>query len=204
MSNASFLFLEGNPAWLDFVNTRYVSGDAPVDAMETYDDLLAWLRKAGLLVSGDADSAARGWKDSTQSREAIKVARDLRSELHAAAVQVAKNGSFPASALRLLNSLLESAPGIHRLVPTESGFRMDYEAAPKKAVHLLEPLVRSAADFLSRADLGRVRKCDNGKCVLYFYDSTRNGRRRWCAMAWCGNRNKAAAHYQRSKEQEGS
>jgi predicted RNA-binding Zn ribbon-like protein len=81
---------------------------------------------------------------------------------------------------------------------------MDYEAAPKKAVHLLEPLVRSAADFLARADLGRVRKCDNGKCVLYFYDSTRNGRRRWCNMAWCGNRNKAAAHYQRSKEQEGS
>ena len=37
-------------------------------------------------------------------------------------------------------------------------------------------------------------------CVLWFYDTTRNGTRRWCFMAICGNRAKAHRHYDRVKK----
>src|SRR6266851_5443894 len=37
-------------------------------------------------------------------------------------------------------------------------------------------------------------------CVLWFFDTTRNGTRRWCSMAACGNRAKARRHYDRIKK----
>ncbi|WP_433023369.1 CGNR zinc finger domain-containing protein [Kribbella sp. CA-294648] len=35
---------------------------------------------------------------------------------------------------------------------------------------------------------------------MHFYDSSRKANRRWCSMAGCGNRAKAARHYARSKD----
>jgi predicted RNA-binding Zn ribbon-like protein len=198
MDEPRFLFLEGNPAWLDFVNTKFVLGDRPVDRLQTYFDLLDWLRAAGLLEAGKAEAAARAW----DGREALLRARTLRSTLHDAAEQQARTGRFPASAVRALNDLLEGAPGAFRLSQEGGALRLSYSATPRKAVHLLEPLARSAAQFLAAADLRRIKKCGNEKCVLYYYDTTKNQGRRWCSMALCGNRMKAAAHYQRSKERD--
>lgn len=198
MSDTRFVFLEGNPAWLDFVNTRFVLGDALVDRLEGYPDLVDWLKEASLLESGKAEAAARSWN----GREALEEARKLRESLHDAAGALARNASFPAATVRLLNALLAAAPGTYQLTPSEGGLQLGYGSAPKNALQLLEPLARSTAQFLSSADLRRVRKCSNEHCVLYFYDGTKNQARRWCSMAQCGNRMKAAAHYQRRKERE--
>jgi predicted RNA-binding Zn ribbon-like protein len=46
-----------------------------------------------------------------------------------------------------------------------------------------------------RAD--RIRRCAHPDCVLWFLDTSRNGTRRWCSMAGCGNRAKAQRHYSR-------
>ncbi len=200
MEEPRFLFLEGNPAWLDFINTKFVLGERPVDRLQTYDDLIDWLRAAGLLEGGRPEVSARAWN----GREALHRARKLRGALHDAAEQQSRNGRFPASAIRALNELLEAAPGIYRLSPADDGLALTYASAPRKALHLLEPLVRSAAQFLAGADLRRIKKCGNEKCVLYYYDATKNQGRRWCSMALCGNRMKAAAHYRRSKEREES
>jgi len=43
----------------------------------------------------------------------------------------------------------------------------------------------------------RVKTC--GGCGWLFVDRTRNGSRRWCISALCGNRDKARRHYQRKK-----
>jgi predicted RNA-binding Zn ribbon-like protein len=39
-----------------------------------------------------------------------------------------------------------------------------------------------------------VRRCADPRCGRVFQDETKNGRRRWCDMATCGNRAKAARH----------
>jgi predicted RNA-binding Zn ribbon-like protein len=198
MDEPRFLFLEGNPAWLDFVNTKFVLGDRPVDRLQTYDDLIDWLRAAGLLDAGTPETAARAW----HGREALHRARKLRASLHDAAEQQFRNGRFPASAVRALNELLEAAPGTYRLSSAGGRLTLSYASPPRRALHLLEPLVRSAAQFLAESDLGRIKKCGNEDCVLYYYDTTKNQGRRWCSMALCGNRMKAAAHYRRSKERD--
>ncbi|WP_205669150.1 CGNR zinc finger domain-containing protein [Amycolatopsis suaedae] len=38
----------------------------------------------------------------------------------------------------------------------------------------------------------RIRAC--GRCGWLFLDSSRGGRRRWCSMSTCGNREKAGRH----------
>jgi predicted RNA-binding Zn ribbon-like protein len=43
----------------------------------------------------------------------------------------------------------------------------------------------------------RVRACAGKGCSLFFLDTSRAGRRRWCAMAACGNKEKVGAFRQR-------
>lgn len=45
----------------------------------------------------------------------------------------------------------------------------------------------------------RVRKCANPRCVLWFYDQSKNGGRRWCSMEVCGNRAKVSRFHQRHR-----
>jgi len=44
-----------------------------------------------------------------------------------------------------------------------------------------------------------VRECGNPACTLWFLDTTKAQRRRWCTVEICGNRAKAAAHRRRLK-----
>ena len=54
------------------------------------------------------------------------------------------------------------------------------------------------ADLLASAP-GRIRRCDHPDCILWFVDTSARGTRRWCSMAGCGNRAKAARHHARSR-----
>src|SRR6185437_9210530 len=60
---------------------------------------------------------------------------------------------------------------------------------------LCDPLVTE----LTGGTPERIRICDNDRCRWVFYDTSRTGRRRWCDMATCGNRAKAARHRAKSK-----
>src|ERR1700736_4994761 len=65
----------------------------------------------------------------------------------------------------------------------------------------LEDLLCSWPDFLANANLNYLHRCANTKtCTLYFYDTTKNHRRRWCSVAACGNRHKVAAFRSRQKK----
>jgi predicted RNA-binding Zn ribbon-like protein len=46
-------------------------------------------------------------------------------------------------------------------------------------------------------DLSRLRQCDDDDCGWLFLDRSKNGSRRWCSSADCGNRARARRHYQR-------
>jgi predicted RNA-binding Zn ribbon-like protein len=46
-------------------------------------------------------------------------------------------------------------------------------------------------------DLDRLRQCGDNDCGWLFLDRSKNGSRRWCSSADCGNRARARRHYQR-------
>lgn len=59
---------------------------------------------------------------------------------------------------------------------------------------LLQPLAEAVGDCVCQADFELVRNCEGQTCTLWFHDVSKNHARRWCTMAVCGNRAKAAAH----------
>lgn len=66
---------------------------------------------------------------------------------------------------------------------------------------LHDHLALSLFDLMRRDDLGRL--CECGRCSHLFLDHGRGPGRRWCSMARCGNRAKAAAFRSRKKAPTG-
>ena len=71
---------------------------------------------------------------------------------------------------------------------------MAARAALAYAQDLLLPIAEAMGDLLCNVDFASVRKCESPACTLWFRDVSKNHTRRWCSMAICGNRAKAAAH----------
>ena len=82
------------------------------------------------------------------------------------------------------------------LVACADGLRRSSEAtAPAGGQRLMAAVALSAIALLPEAR--RIRICHN--CRWLFLDRSKNGSRRWCDMAVCGNRQKAKRHYQRRR-----
>ncbi|CAM5478154.1 hypothetical protein STENM327S_08341 [Streptomyces tendae] len=67
---------------------------------------------------------------------------------------------------------------------------------------LLSTVARDAIELLTGPHADRVRECGAHNCYLLFVDTSRPGRRRWCAMEHCGNREKVRAHRARRTPDE--
>jgi len=63
------------------------------------------------------------------------------------------------------------------------------------------PIAESFARLVTEADAGRIRKCKNPDCVLYFHDTSKGGNRAWCSLDLCGNKLRMAASRQRHSEE---
>lgn len=170
--------LVGEPLCLDLINTRWIDNGARHDLLDTTDGLALWLRSAGLDDRATADRA---------TLDAVLETRDVL-------VQLVEQPSSP-EATQALNRILERGALHHRLGPDGP------ETHPRTDDPAWLPSWLAAADYLRLLNEGpgRTKPCAHPECVLYFHDTTKNGTRRWCSMAVCGNRAKAARHYERSK-----
>jgi len=199
-ANIPFLFL-ADTLCLDLVNTEIVVHRQPLDLLPDFPSLLCWLRRAGVLTSVETGKAQRRWPPSSETSAALQAAKELRSILRRAAASIAAGGELPARALAILNPLLARSPARAELVRTAEGqiikrFRLD----PKEPTDLLCPIAENAADLFSAGDHRLIKKCSNADCILFFYDRTKNHRRRWCSAEGCGNRAKVAAHRERQRQ----
>jgi predicted RNA-binding Zn ribbon-like protein len=52
--------------------------------------------------------------------------------------------------------------------------------------------------LLEDEDLSRLKQCQDDGCGWLFLDRSKNGSRRWCSSADCGNRARAKRHYRRT------
>ncbi|WP_405165753.1 CGNR zinc finger domain-containing protein [Nocardia sp. NBC_01499] len=160
----------GEPLALDLLNTRWNENGHPQDLLIDVAGLAVWLASAGLTDRATADEA---------TLNAVLTAR-------AAIYDVVRNAAPTA-----LNEVLEH--GRIRRTLTDTGPE-DVTDIPDTtwlpawlAADNLLHLLTEAPD--------RIRQCAHPDCVLFFYDTSKNGTRRWHSMATCGNRTKAARHY---------
>jgi predicted RNA-binding Zn ribbon-like protein len=170
--------LTGEPLALDLLNTRWNSEGVTQDLFTDLDGLAVWLTANGLDERFEADATTL--RRTLQARDALKKAVDGSVAEGADAV----DGVLAHGRIRL--TLTADGPG----------------ELPEFDDPSWGPAWLAARNYLQllSAAPDRVRACSGPTCVLHFYDTSRNGTRRWCSMAACGNRAKASRHYARSKE----
>ncbi|MCD0482253.1 CGNR zinc finger domain-containing protein [Streptacidiphilus sp. ASG 303] len=171
--------LTGGPLSLDLLNTRWGVAE-PHDLLRDRAGYEVWLSSAGLAGRCPADAV---------SLAATRIARE------AIAAAAAGPASPAPEAVAALNEVLDH--GRIRRELTAAG--------PAEAVEVGNPAWLAAwlaaDDYLGllRRNPDRIRSCAHPDCVLFFYDDSQNGRRRWHSMATCGNRAKASRHYARTR-----
>jgi predicted RNA-binding Zn ribbon-like protein len=165
----------GHPA-LDLVNTVAWRLDVRrrVDRIADPANLRKWLTASGL-----------GPSDHVTHDQLVHCREAAYAVLHPLAV-----GAEPAAAdLAVLRELVEDAVCTASLV----------SARPLtwRVVGTVDQVRLSVWRLFEDEDLSRLRQCDDDDCGWLFLDRSRNGSRRWCSSADCGNRARARRHYQR-------
>lgn len=191
----SFVFV-GDRLWLDFVNTDDVELGVRRDALRDFTTMLDWLVAAGVI---DLDRRAavlrRAEQQPAGATAALLDARRVRGALRALAERGLANVDVRTEAVNEINRVLGRSAGTRRLEPLGDGqYARSFVAGGDAFAALMIPVVDDAADALINGELVRVRRCSDTRCRRVFLDGTKNGRRRWCDMATCGNRAKAARH----------
>jgi predicted RNA-binding Zn ribbon-like protein len=182
----------GHPA-LDFCNTRAGWAEAtPKEYLHTHAHLSVWARENGLVapssMAGLARAAAR---DPAAASHVVARAVAFRSALYRALVGSAFSGHWDE-----VNREVAAAAAASALTP---GRPAGWTIPDQSSVDFpLLAVAWSAACLLTSPAASKVRACPGTGCGWLFSDP--RGRRRWCSMAWCGNRNKVRRHAQRSRE----
>lgn len=182
------LYVIGNNPALDFINTEMFD--------LTRENLLGWAIAVSLIEADKAESLLQKW-DENQLAEVS----DFRNNLREMIINLANGKKINSFEIDLINRTLQETSGYPKLQQTPEGFVKRFEIDLSEPRKILVPIAESMADLLCYGDLSYLRKCENPSCILYFYDTTKNHKRRWCSMAICGNRAKAAKFYQKKKAQ---
>lgn len=198
----------GDASGLDFLNSVATPADTTVDWLDDGEALLAWLEQAQL-VPADVLRKIRTKAPAAELDRIANEARSLREWFRGFVLQHKGRPlvvTGPAE-LEPLNRLLGRDQAHYRLVLRPGGkpaaLELQIMRRWRSPQALLLPLGEALARFLSTADFTHVKACERPGCTLLFADRTRGHVRRWCSMAFCGNRMKQAQHRRRVKAVQG-
>ena len=194
--------LLGERLCLNFVNTldpRH--GGHRRELLNGYPDLVTWSVRVGVLDEPTAGELTEAADRGPAAAERVYVeALRLREALFAIFSGVAAGVAPPAVDLDTLNNAVAAAFSHARVERDGDGYRWRWRTDPPALDRMLWPVLRSAVDLLTSDQLSRVKECPGvGDCGWLFFDTSKNGSRRWCSMEGCGNRAKGRRHYQRTR-----
>lgn len=191
-----FLFV-GNEVVLDFLNTRPVQDEEPLELLPDFTALLRWFHAANLLNSEEVRRLQKRWRGTPEAQETTESMRELRENLRKEILAWERGGILGRSTIDKLNRLMLEHPTRTRLTASGKIYSAELWFELSQPGDLFAPLAQSAVKLFTEVDRKRVRKCD--RCVLHFHDTSKKGTRRWCSMQLCGNRLKVAAYAARRR-----
>lgn len=191
----SAIRLAGGRVCLDFVNTiddRFA--EVSEDYIPTPERYLEWSRYAGLILATEHVDTVRTPADRVALMADIAA---FRSALYEIFVARTIEKPITSAAVRLLDVWLHRAwSNLSLQDDGVLGWNPD-------AFDVWLPLKRialSALELLQEPERHRVKACAAGdKCGWLFFDTSKNGSRRWCAMETCGTAHKMARYREKSK-----
>jgi predicted RNA-binding Zn ribbon-like protein len=162
--------------FIDFVNTEWYDGYGNLD-----DRLTEKGRRSEVARSLDLDlSAAPSSADITRLRE-------LRSAIRSLIEANERGVPVPSRALHRVNAAVRSMPLVYELRPDKRLAWSPVRASGKGPKLAEARIALSAVLFLASEDAPLLKSCENPGCRWVFLDETKNGSRRWCDTARCGN-----------------
>jgi predicted RNA-binding Zn ribbon-like protein len=176
----------GGALWINFINTyRYSNGEV-IDLLDDPRSFYDWINDNSLNHLSDKDGAIITDKE---------LMRKMRNALVSLVKEYSlKNESEFLKAMAILNEIMENIP-VKLVISQVGGGIKRHIQSYKENEQLIVLVIESFIDTYETYGLERIRQCDHETCILYFLDSSKGGKRRWCDMGTCGNRKKAAKHY---------
>lgn len=184
----------GHPA-LDLVNTisDRLDPTMAVDRMNNAEKIASWCVFEGLLSQVQANGLFNEVLAEGSEANLVQSVAALRDAAGQALDAVAL-GNPPDAAVLARILTLSAEPRV-----VLSKVSRDHKAASEITFQELNPQTVIAAlallvvDAIFRLPAERIRACP--RCGWLFHDASKAGRRRWCDMKVCGNREKASRNY---------
>jgi len=187
--------LDGGRLSIDFANTIHDRFSADVeDYIATPERYVEWARRSGAIATDEMIDMSRLEGEGERLMADVRSLRDATYLLLSAWID---GVALPQGPLLVENHWLLRAWQSQSL--SEHGLltlRADQE-------DLRIPLKRIALDVVdtladARAGKFKLKRCANQRsCGWIFADTSKNGRRRWCAMQTCGTASKTATRRNR-------
>jgi predicted RNA-binding Zn ribbon-like protein len=206
-------FFIGDDLALDFLNSVAAPWGEEIEWLASGCDLVAWLEQAHAVPANV--SAHFCAHTGPRALDAVaSQARELR-EWFRGFVRNHAGKPLGGRALRNLaplNQLLERDEAYRQIEIALPGGGRENDRDRHRALRwqakrrwrspnaLLLPIAEAMGDLVCQKDFTRVRRCEGPTCTLWFLDVSKGHARRWCSMAVCGNRAKAAAHRARARQ----
>jgi predicted RNA-binding Zn ribbon-like protein len=189
----------GNIA-LDFINTVTGRDVAPRDWLDSYLRLVEWARFCAEFKAKDLDALSPTAKqDLASAKAALARATEFREVLCRSVYGMLGEASSDSADRLKIEQTYQSAMKAVRFEWGPAGCRLTWTAEASGLDLILHVVAVHAVYLLAHLDTGRLRICAGKNCGWVFLDTSRNGRRRWCDMATCGNVAKARRHYSRKR-----
>ena len=172
--------------------TVWADVTGPHDDLDTAEDLTAWLDAVDLDRAGHSATAAelalaRRLRDAVR-RLAAHVTGDERDATQSGAGNGAGNVE---AAVRDVNDAVAHLPA-PRIALTDGVLRATSASGGSAITAALARVADEAITLLGSPEADKLRACYAPGCVLYFMKT--HPRREWCSVT-CGNRVRAARHY---------
>ncbi|MGP4044827.1 CGNR zinc finger domain-containing protein [Streptomyces sp. 2A115] len=174
---------------MELVTTGGPGEFARYEVLHEPADLVRWVERSRL-----ADGL-----ELTVTEEELAEVRALRDAIFLLAADRAHGRPLQARHRAVVNAAAAEAPLTARI--EADGTRAWAPGAT--GARLLATVARDAVELFTGPYAHRIRECGSHNCTLLFVDTSRPGRRRWCAMEHCGNLHKVRAHRARVAEAEG-
>jgi predicted RNA-binding Zn ribbon-like protein len=192
---------------LDFVNSvENRAGSNPEEFLTSYTDFVEWGQHRNLLDGPDADRLlAVAAERSAEAAAAFETALALREALYRVFHSLATGADPDADDLVAVQRLYAEAITHARLRPHEGryGWEWSLDEADPDPQSLIWPIAFSAVELLTEGERSRIRVCANPDgCGWLFFDSSKNGSRRWCSMEGCGSQVKMRRQYAKRARRE--
>lgn len=181
--------LLGEPLAIEFANTHYAVRGRHREGIGTPVHLAAWLRDNAAALGPEA-------ADLHVSEAEVETFRSLRAAIRGLCRACVDGCLGDDAHIMVLNAAAAAAPRWPQLRCAGPAYTVSEHTHGKGVDAALAAIARDAIAILGGPLRTQIRACQAPGCVLFFVKD--HPRREWCSAS-CGNRVRAARHYQRHR-----